>query len=270
MRFRLAALAALALLATSASAQTAGLEGRGGYVALGGVSPERLLFPDSADPAFVAGLRLSEHVDLQIGVAQSETRETFLSRRDVSAGTRTERTGAVVLGAGYADRAGPALLRARLSLGYDDYSYQFTTYRPDSVRVFSGRPPSEETGPEYALALAPVETRTALGKFVHLAFSTSAGVPVRLGVVTVEPSVGVAGSISGKRSGSLEAPGLQALPFVRVPVSVRVGGVAVTAESTLGVAFNENDGYFEAGGFDRSTGRTDGVPVLDGALRVDF
>jgi hypothetical protein len=253
------------LLAASASAQPAGLQDRGGYVAAGGSSPERRLLPESADPALVAGLRLSEHVDLQVGYDRRTSERAFFSREEVLAVRSSSETSALAIGAGYADRVGPSLLRARVGVVFDHYSASRRTYRPDSSLV--GFPP-DDVRMGYGLVSDRYENWA--GEFVHVAISTSAGLPLRLGPVTVEPTVGVAGSLTRRQSGTLHAPEAQTMPFVRLPLTVRVGDVAVTAESTFGAVFGSSDWSSGTGAFDRTYGRTDGAPLLDGALRVDF
>ena len=257
---RLRRLAPSALLLTAAvAAQPAGLEDAGGYVALGGAASERLVLPDHANPTVVAGIRLSRHVDVQLGYGSRFTERADFSREEVL-GSRTQtETSALVAGAGVADRLGWAVLRGRLSVGLNDYWSGRSTYRPDSTS--SGRPGDVRAG--YGLAFQDIEAAT--GAFVHVALTTSAGLPVRLGVITAEPTVGVAGSVSRRRSGDVHAPGAQGMPYVRLPLTLRVGGVAVTAESTLGVVFGSSDWSPV-----QAAGRADGRPVLDGALRVDF
>ncbi len=259
---RLRFVLASALLAACADAQPS-LDAPGGYAAYGASSPERLLFPTEADPDVVVGLRVSPRVDVHVGYARRTTESTALSRRDVSVRQRWERTGALVASAGYTGRVGPALVRGRLSVGYDDYSFRSTVYQPDSVQVFTGGSPF----PGYALQVN--ETRHALGKFVHTGLSVSAGVPAERGRLRSTPSAGLAATLSSRTSGRLEAQGARWMPYARLPVTVAVKGIAVTLEATAGLAFGADDFSPETSAR-RSTASKQGTPVVDGAVRVSF
>lgn len=261
MRIDLRALVALsALLATSASAQ-APAEGRGLYGVYGAASPERLLFPSDADPSVIVGYRLSPRVDVQIGAERTSRSRTQILRSEVGVVSERERTEALVVGAGYTERHGPALVRGRLSLGYDDFSASAAMYRPDSVRVVSW------DGPMDTYALTTDDFASTRGTFVHLGGSAAVAAPLQFGRVSVTPGVGVAASLSSRAAGAEEAQGAHWLPFLQLPVGVRLGGVTVTVQTTAGVALGPEG---ESRRFARRQAAPAGTFVLDGAFRVDF
>ena len=264
MHFDLRALVALsALLATSASAQHVYLPGPGGYAGYGNGSPERLLFPDAADPEVFVGLRLSPHVDLQAGYTSTSNRQTYLSRDEVRAFTTADRTNAAILSAGYADRLGRSLVRARLSLGYDDFAYSSATYRPDSTTLYT------PDGPERGYGLGYQSGASGRGEYVHAGASVSAGLPVDVSRVRILPTVGLMGTLSSTVDGAAPAQGARWMPYAQLPISVRVKKVAVTYLLTGGVT----KGTYRRGDLTFSPtprASSNWAVVAEGTLRVDF
>lgn len=262
MRFDLRALVVLTvLLATSASAQPIPEGGLGIHGVYGTASPERILFPANADPDVIVGFRLSPQVDVQIGAGRTTHERTTFLRDEVAVLDEWEQTKALAVGAGYTDRHGPALVRGRLSLGYDDFAASYAAYRPDSIRVFT------RDGPTDAYALTTDDFVSIRGTFVHLGGSAAVAAPLRFGRVSVTPSVGASGSLSSRTGGTKEAQGARWMPFAQIPVGVRIGEVTVTTQMTAGVVFGQDEG---ATLFRRWTAADPGSFVLDGAFRVDF
>ena len=251
-----------ALLAASASAQHAYVPGPGGYASYGNGSPERLLFPNDADPDLIVGLRLSRHVDLQAGYASTDNRSTFFAQDEVRAYTTLDRTKAAALSAGYVNRAGPSLVRARVSLGYDDYAFAWATYQPDSTTYYT------QDGPQRGYALSRDSGQSGSGEYVHAGASVSAGLPVRISRVQILPTVGLAATLSSRTGGTVDAQDARWMPYAQVPVSVRLRKVALTYLVTGGITKGDYDRRGDQlGGLGRTSNWT---PRIEGSLRVDF
>ena len=269
MRALRAALALSALLIASTSGSTADaqpvhLDGRGGYAAYGNSSPERLLFPDAADPDLTLGLRLSPRVDLQAGFQTRTDEATRIGQDEVAVRVGRARTVAAVLAAGYTAPLGAGVLQGRLSLGYDEYTASSATYRPDSTTVFTS------DGPAPGYGLAPAGVQSGSGTFVHAGASASVAVPVGLGRVRLLPTAGLAATLSSRAAGTFDAQGARWMPFVGLPVTARVGTVALTYEVTAGLT---------KGTYRRGLSVPIGAPsrtssnwtaVAEGSLRLNF
>ena len=216
MRLLLPAL--VGLLAVAAHAQPS--PSAGPYGVFGNASPERLLFPRGTDPVLSAGWRLSRYVDVHAGyrgrggerfgpsdAPRRQEPAEFIERTRQRAGTAA---------VGVAVPVGPVRAEVRTSLAYE--AYRLTR---EDLLVFG-----EPSG---------MEIEQATGRFVHAGASALVAVPIGSERGGVTPGVGLAVSRSADVGGTLGAPRGRWMPFVRVPVAVRVAGRAtVTLEVTGG------------------------------------
>ena len=216
MRLLLPAL--VGLLAVSAHAQPS--PSAGPYGVVGNASPERLLFPSGTDPVVSAGWRLSRHLDVHVGY-RGHGREQVgpsgaIRRREPAEFVERTRQRAGTASVGVAVPVGPVRAEVRTSLAYE-------VYRRTREGLLAFAEPSG------------VEVEQATGRFVHAGVSALVAVPIGTERSGVAPGVGLAVSRSADVGGTLGAPRGRWMPFVRVPVAVRVADRAtVTLEVTGG------------------------------------
>ena len=243
MRLLLPAL--VGLLAVAAHAQPS--PSAGPYGVVGNASPERLLFPNGTDPVVSAGWRLSRHLDVHVGY-RGRGQEAFgpdraTRRQEPPEFIERQRQRAGAASVGVAVPLGLVRAEVRTSLAYE-------TYRRTREALSS---PGAPTG---------VEVEQATGRFLHAGASAVVSVPVGTDRSGAEPGIGVAVSRSAAVGGTLDAPRGRWMPFVRVPVAVRVAGRATVTLEVTGGAVR----YRPLA--DRAVSRWE--PAFDAAVRVGF
>ena len=217
MRLPLAAL--VGLLAVAAHAQPS--PNVGPYGVFGNASPERLLFPAGTDPSFSAGWRLSRHLDVHVGY-RGRGREALgpdraTRRQEPAEFIERTRQRAGTASVGVAVPLGRVRTEVRTSLAYEAYR------RTRESLLFLGEP-------------AGVEVEQATGRFVHAGVSALVAVPIGTERGGVTPGVGLAVSRSADVGGTLDAQRGRWMPFVRVPIAVRVADRATVSLEVTGGA----------------------------------
>lgn len=193
--------------------------GTGPYGVLGNASPERLLFPRGTDPVLSPGWRLSRHVDAHVGYRSREARaygpDPRVEGPDAPQFVDRVRQRSGTASVGVTAPLGRVRAEVRTSLAYEAYR---------RTREF------------FPLSAEPTGVGAETGRFVHAGVSALLAVPVGTERGGVAPGVGIAVSRSADVGGTLDAQRARWMPFVRVPVAVRVAGrVTVALEVTGGV-----------------------------------